>query len=178
MIAGTTHTISTASTRKKALNASPKSSRSGVDDPPIWAMHEASALRGEAEVADAPGGGLAGAGMGAGVGMGMGMMMPGMLAGAMQPAQAQAPAAAAAPTVACPACNQPNAAGAKFCSNCGGKIPQPGACPECGAANAPGAKFCSGCGTKMGATSAKCPKCNAEVEAGTKFCSECGNKME
>ncbi len=133
------------------------------------------------------GGGLAGAGMGAGVGLGMGMMMPGMIAGAMQPAMqpqpaaavaVAAPAAAAAPTVACPSCNQPNAAGAKFCSNCGSKIPQPGACPECGATNAPGAKFCSGCGTKMGAASAECPKCGAEVEPGIKFCSECGAKME
>ncbi|MBN2495953.1 MAG: SPFH domain-containing protein [Deltaproteobacteria bacterium] len=134
------------------------------------------------------GGGMAGTGMGAGMGLGMGMMMPGMFAQAMGPGMMmpgqQAPAAAApaaaapAPMVKCPACGTDNAQGAKFCANCGQKIPTPGACPKCGAANAPGARFCSECGGPMAAPKAKCPKCGAEMEAGTKFCSECGNKVE
>jgi len=132
------------------------------------------------------GGGMAGAGMGAGVGLGMGMMMPGMIASAMQPGMQPAPAApaaaggaaagAAAAMIACPACQQPNAAGAKFCANCGSKIPQPGACPSCGAANAPGAKFCAECGSKLGAGT-KCPECGQDVAPGTKFCANCGHKM-
>jgi len=125
------------------------------------------------------GGGMAGAGMGAGVGLGMGMMMPGMIAQAVQPGTQPAPAAApaaAVPTVACPACNHPNDAGAKFCSNCGAKIPQPGACPSCGTPNAAGAKFCSNCGAKLG-VAAKCPECGADLEAGVKFCASCGHKM-
>ncbi len=127
------------------------------------------------------GGGMAGAGMGAGVGLGMGMMMPGMIAQAVQPAAAPAaPAAAtatpAAATVACPSCNHPNASGSKFCSNCGAKIPQPGACPSCGTPNVAGAKFCSNCGAKLGAD-AKCPECGADLAPGAKFCASCGHKM-
>ena len=47
----------------------------------------------------------------------------------------------------CPACGTVNVAGAKFCSECGGRLLA--ACPNCGATNAPGAKFCSDCGTRL-----------------------------
>ena len=47
----------------------------------------------------------------------------------------------------CPACGTVNLAGAKFCSECGGRLLA--ACPNCGATNAPGAKFCSDCGTRL-----------------------------
>jgi predicted amidophosphoribosyltransferase len=44
------------------------------------------------------------------------------------------------------------AAGAKFCSECGGKIEAPRSrfCSNCGTEAGPGAKFCPGCGTKQG----------------------------
>jgi class 3 adenylate cyclase/predicted ATPase len=49
----------------------------------------------------------------------------------------------------CPACETANAAGAKFCSECGSPLAR--SCPVCGAAVAPGAKFCSDCGTGLAA---------------------------
>lgn len=96
-------------------------------------------------------GGAAGAGMGMGAGVGIGMMMPGMIQGAMNApdaptAPAAAPQAAGTP---CPSCKSMNAAGAKFCSNCGTNVNAKPSCPSCKAENAPGAKFCGECGTKM-----------------------------
>jgi class 3 adenylate cyclase/tetratricopeptide (TPR) repeat protein len=52
--------------------------------------------------------------------------------------------------VTCQTCGTVNLAGAKFCSECGGRL-QSG-CPNCGATNLPGAKFCSECGTHLEAT--------------------------
>lgn len=107
-------------------------------------------------------GGGAGASMGAGVGLGMGMMMPGMMAQAISaqpmaapPKGAGAPAGAVpvAPvgaSVACPACNHPNAPGSKFCAECGQKIVAgPAKCPACGNAVEPDVKFCANCGRKL-----------------------------
>ena len=54
----------------------------------------------------------------------------------------------------CPKCGKALQPGAKFCPNCGAKIPQPAAtpqfCPNCGKQLKPGAKFCPNCGTKIG----------------------------
>ena len=47
----------------------------------------------------------------------------------------------------CPSCGTTNAAGAKFCSECGTRFAV--SCPACGAINLPGAKFCSECGTAV-----------------------------
>jgi class 3 adenylate cyclase/tetratricopeptide (TPR) repeat protein len=44
----------------------------------------------------------------------------------------------------CPRCHHGNAAGAKFCMECG--IPIQGICPYCHHPNAPGSKFCGECG--------------------------------
>ena len=49
-------------------------------------------------------------------------------------------------------------------------------CSNCGAELADGAKFCGECGTKV-PTSNKCPECGAVCAPGGKFCSECGHKM-
>jgi class 3 adenylate cyclase/tetratricopeptide (TPR) repeat protein len=49
--------------------------------------------------------------------------------------------------VTCPSCGTANAAGAKFCSECGTRFAT--TCPACGAVNLPGAKFCSECGTQV-----------------------------
>jgi class 3 adenylate cyclase/tetratricopeptide (TPR) repeat protein len=49
--------------------------------------------------------------------------------------------------VICPSCGTTNAAGAKFCSECGTRFAV--SCPTCGAVNLPGAKFCSECGSAV-----------------------------
>lgn len=60
--------------------------------------------------------------------------------------------AAGGATVTCGACNTPNAAGAKFCSNCGTTLAPPKAahCTQCGNTIAPNSKFCGNCGTAVG----------------------------
>ena len=47
----------------------------------------------------------------------------------------------------CPTCNGANPNGAKFCNNCGTRLPA--GCPNCGHANQPGSKFCNNCGFKL-----------------------------
>ena len=47
----------------------------------------------------------------------------------------------------CQTCGTVNLAGAKFCSECGGRLLA--GCPNCGATNTPGAKFCNDCGTRL-----------------------------
>ncbi|MGD8750559.1 MAG: adenylate/guanylate cyclase domain-containing protein, partial [Anaerolineales bacterium] len=44
----------------------------------------------------------------------------------------------------CTNCQQSNPEGAKFCNQCGAKLPTP--CPNCGHQNPSGAKFCNNCG--------------------------------
>jgi membrane protease subunit (stomatin/prohibitin family) len=106
------------------------------------------AARGIEAAASNPG--EAGNAAGLGLGAGIGMMMPQMIAGAIA-AQgrpgAPTPAAPAA-TRACPKCQTPAAAGAKFCGNCGSAL-APAACPQCQTPTAAGAKFCAACGTKL-----------------------------
>ncbi|MCI5829048.1 MAG: SPFH domain-containing protein [Treponema sp.] len=83
----------------------------------------------------------AGLGMAAGVGNAFGQMSGQVMSSSGQNTYAQ--------QVNCPSCNSVNAAGAKFCSNCGAAIPQVSFCSNCGQKLAAGAKFCSGCGTKI-----------------------------
>lgn len=61
-------------------------------------------------------GGILGAGVGLGAGAGIGVGLAGMASQAMQPGQQQAA------SVKCGNCGTMNAAGAKFCNNCGNKI--------------------------------------------------------
>jgi membrane protease subunit (stomatin/prohibitin family) len=58
----------------------------------------------------------------------------------------QAPAGATA-TQACPSCQAPVNAGAKFCGSCGAAQPQTRHCTNCGGELAAGSKFCGECGT-------------------------------
>ncbi|MHB1248974.1 MAG: zinc-ribbon domain-containing protein [Polaromonas sp.] len=45
-------------------------------------------------------------------------------------------------------------------------------CPSCGALNAAGARFCQQCGTSM--SPPRCAQCGATMQAGAKFCGQCG----
>ncbi len=49
----------------------------------------------------------------------------------------------------CPNCQAANPDGARFCNNCGQRLPE--GCPNCGQANPQGAKFCNNCGYRLGA---------------------------
>ena len=85
--------------------------------------------------------------------------------------QAAARAAAVQPMQTAPVNAAPAAEGEVICS-------------ACGAANAAGVKFCRECGNKMEipvpAAPAKrfCTACGTEVAPGVRFCPECGSKME
>jgi class 3 adenylate cyclase len=48
-------------------------------------------------------------------------------------------------------------------------------CSNCGVDNAAGSRFCNQCGTPLGKT---CPKCAAENASDAKFCSQCGASLE
>jgi membrane protease subunit (stomatin/prohibitin family) len=114
--------------------------------------------------------GMSGGMMGAGMGVGMGQMMGQMMGQTMtQGQQAQGG------QVACPHCNTPNQAGAKFCSSCGKEIILGKNCPKCNAKIATNAKFCPECGLNL--ESAKCVKCGANMQPGAKFCPECGSQQ-
>ena len=122
-----------------------------------------------------------GGGAGLGAGLGAGFAVGGQMANAFgnvgqqggqgggQSSQAQ--------TVACPSCSKQNAAGTKFCGDCGGKMETAKVpCVKCGAELREGAKFCSDCGASQ--EKAKCSNCQAELAPGAKFCPECGTKTE
>ena len=55
----------------------------------------------------------------------------------------------------CPSCGHENAAGQKFCGECG--APLQAVCDSCGATNAPGQKFCGECGAALTDTAAPTP---------------------
>ena len=63
----------------------------------------------------------------------------------------------------CSNCGHANAAGAKFCSDCGSALSL--ACVSCGATLTPGNKFCTNCGTPVAATSNAAPAGAAGVRA-------------
>ena len=48
----------------------------------------------------------------------------------------------------CPRCRHENAAGQKFCGECGSRLAS--VCLSCGASNPPSQKFCGECGTELG----------------------------
>ena len=119
-----------------------------------------------------------GGGAGLGAGLGAGFAVGGQMANVFsQQAAGGTGGASASATVPCPTCGKLNAAGVKFCADCGGgmevtKVP----CVKCGAELREGAKFCSECGSSQ--EKAKCANCDFELAAGAKFCPECGTKTE
>ncbi len=119
-----------------------------------------------------------GGGAGLGAGLGAGFAVGGQMASAFgQQAGTTGGEGTSSASVPCPGCGKQNAAGVKFCSDCGGKmeiakVP----CVKCGAELREGAKFCSECGSTQ--EKAKCSSCQFELAAGAKFCPECGTKTE
>lgn len=120
-------------------------------------------------------GGAAGTGMGLGMGFGYGQMMANAVSGGGGQQQQQG-GGAAAQTVPCPKCSTPNAAGAKFCQNCGANTQAQAAagvqCPNCQAQVTAGAKFCNNCGQSVEPKA--CKNCDTPVAPGAKFCGNCG----
>jgi len=120
-----------------------------------------------------------GGGAGLGAGLGAGFAVGGQMANAFgQNAQSgQQGGGSQAQTVACPSCGKQNAAGMKFCSDCGAKMEVAQVpCVKCGAQLREGAKFCSECGSSQ--EKPKCANCQHELAPGAKFCPECGTKVE
>jgi len=118
-------------------------------------------------------GGGAGLGAGLGAGFAVGGQMANAFGGANQPGGQGGQSAG----VACPTCGKQNAAGVKFCADCGGKMEVAKVpCVKCGAELREGAKFCSECGSTQ--EKAKCANCEHELNPGAKFCPECGTKTE
>ncbi len=120
-----------------------------------------------------------GGGAGLGAGLGAGFAVGGQMASAFgqQAAGGGQSGGQGAASVPCPACGKQNAAGVKFCSDCGGKMEASQVpCLKCGANLREGAKFCSECGSTQ--EKEKCSNCQFELAPGAKFCPECGNKTE
>ncbi len=117
-----------------------------------------------------------GGGAGLGAGLGAGFAVGGQMANVFgQQAGTVGGASGGAAMVPCPACGKGNAAGVKFCSDCGGKMEVAQVpCLKCGANLREGAKFCSECGATQ--EKAKCSNCQHELASGAKFCPECGTK--
>lgn len=96
--------------------------------------------------------GMGGAFMGAGVGIGAGAGMGSVFADAFKNAQSPTEQTKTAKPVSvklCPSCNAEISANAKFCSECGAKIPTKKFCSNCGIELSAKAKFCPECGTKQ-----------------------------
>ncbi|MFN2502186.1 MAG: SPFH domain-containing protein [Pyrinomonadaceae bacterium] len=117
-----------------------------------------------------------GGGAGLGAGLGAGFAVGGQMANAFGQQQGGGGGGgSAAASVPCPSCGKGNAAGVKFCSDCGAKMEASQVpCLKCGANLREGAKFCSECGATQ--EKAKCAKCQHELAPGAKFCPECGTK--
>lgn len=126
-----------------------------------WGKQQAANILGK--VAENPGaGGIAAAGAGLGMGMAAGGAFGSMAQQMFSPMQQQAQP---------PAAPQPSGRFTqKSATSAGVK------CPSCGVENTQGAKFCTECGGKMAAEKVFCPNCGVEIPATAKFCTECGTK--
>lgn len=62
----------------------------------------------------------------------------------------------------CPTCHAVNPDGARFCNNCGARLPE--GCPNCGHANPQGAKFCNKCGYRLSAAAPPAPLAAGPVD--------------
>ncbi|MBE7083056.1 MAG: zinc-ribbon domain-containing protein [Clostridiales bacterium] len=92
--------------------------------------------------------GMGGAFMGAGVGIGAGAGMGGIFADAFKTSTNQNKTQSNEQKI-CPTCGKQVSITAKFCSECGAKLPTKKFCSECGKELSANAKFCPECGTKQ-----------------------------
>ncbi len=96
--------------------------------------------------------GLGGAFMGAGVGIGAGAGMGNVFADAFKNTSSpsyQEQQSTTSTKKTCPSCGKAVSSTAKFCSECGAKIPTKNFCSNCGHELSGSAKFCPECGTKQ-----------------------------
>ena len=123
------------------------------------------------------GGGIMGAGLGLGLGLGAGSAAGASMVPVAQQLRTSPPLSPAPPTLHCPKCSAENPATAKFCGQCGEKMPvaEKKPCPTCKTENPSGAKFCSNCGVVLG--SRTCSTCGHENSPEAKFCADCGNNL-
>ncbi len=122
-------------------------------------------------------GGMANAGIGLGMGLGMAPMAKDMFNNMgmnMNTQQQQQQQNGGGGDVTCPHCGFKNAAGQKFCGDCGQSIVVGVICPNCGKVNGTGQKFCGDCGAKL---SKKCPSCGKDNDLSQKFCGDCGTRL-
>ncbi len=91
--------------------------------------------------------GAGGAFMGAGVGIGAGVGVGSLFTEALKSSNNKEEPKKSTKT--CPTCNATISSTAKFCSECGTKIPQKKFCSQCGAEISTNAKFCPECGNKI-----------------------------
>lgn len=155
---------------EKALDK--RSSMGALGDANRYMQFQAAdALR---DAANNPSGG-AGLGASLGAGFALGNQMSNAFGGNQN--QQQGGGQQQTQTIACPNCGKQNAAGTKFCGDCGAKMEtQKVPCVKCGSELREGAKFCSDCGASQ--EKAKCSNCGIELAPGAKFCPECGTKNE
>ena len=125
-------------------------SRYGILGDATDTMMKVSAAEAMRESAKNPG--VGGAFMSAGVGLGAGAGMGGLMADAFRDsAKENKPTGGlSASSTTCPSCGKSVSAGAKFCAECGAKIPHKKFCENCGKPVSAGAKFCAECGHKLG----------------------------
>lgn len=95
--------------------------------------------------------GMGGIGMQLGTSMAVGQMVKEQVEGALTKKPASQPDTPNDTTKACPKCGAMNKQRAKFCFECGEKLPTKSEsfCPECGAKVSERAKFCAECGSKL-----------------------------
>jgi membrane protease subunit (stomatin/prohibitin family) len=93
---------------------------------------------------------FAGMGVGLGAGMGIGQAFTGGINQAVDtPRVKDAKDTNNEGQIECPSCHAKISKNAKFCPECGQKLPQAKFCPECGAKISDSAKFCPECGHKL-----------------------------
>ena len=120
-----------------------------------------------------------GSGAGMGMGTGLGLMMPAMFAQYFAGTGPQPQQNADRQTIACPECQQPIPADAKFCPQCGHQQLVFDQCAQCGKNLTPSAKFCPRCGhaVEMKSRSKICPGCGKKNLPDALYCNDCGEKL-
>ena len=129
-------------------------SRLGILGDKTDVMMKVAAAEAMKDAANNPG--MGGTFMGAGVGLGAGVGIGSIFADAFKSANSQPENKTAAGSggahsagVKCPQCGAEVSSKAKFCPECGDKMPSAKFCPECGAKVSSSAKFCPECGKKL-----------------------------